>query len=232
MSKDLEKFATSSLRGLKKGIYEQLQCSLLVKGIQTDKPLTKISSICEAALLSKNKKNLDLETVNVCNDVYRSLQNTFPTKTGNTEYVNVAWIFVPSEENFNQYIKAWHRISLHYYPLLTVYRQIEYRESRKQEYVSPFGQIDYHNKFVEFEDRLTRKIEDDLQKYSEDFRFFVVTSALDFRSYLILKGEFTNWALTQLSDTRRKVAEEISPQVWREFTRQEKQEKEEKREDE
>ena len=55
MSKDLEKFTSSSLRGQKKGIYEHSQGSLIMKGVQTENPLTKIFTICEGALLSENK---------------------------------------------------------------------------------------------------------------------------------------------------------------------------------
>ena len=226
MSKDLEKFTSSSLRGMKKGIYEQLQCSLLIKSIQTDKPLTKTSSICEAALFSKNKDSLDLETVNICNDVCRSFLNTFSTRTREYEYVKVAWIFSMSEESYNKYITPWHRIALNYYPLKTGYRHAKYPIIDRLEDVSPFRQTEHYNKMAEYNDLIQAKIEEDLKKFSEDFRFFVITSALTFHSYNILKGEFTNWALTQLSETRRKLSEEISPQVWKDFTEQTKQEKE------
>ena len=233
MSKsDLEKFTSSSLRGLKKGIYEQIQCSLLMKGTQTDKPLTKISTICEAALHSKNKKSLDMETVNICKDVCRSLQNTYPTRKGHHEFVNVSWIFPPSEQNYERYIKPWHKNSMFYYSLDTIYREIEYPEKRRMENIPPYGHIDRYNEQAEYDECLIKKLVDSLEKCTEDFRFFVVTSALTLRSYLILQGEFTNWTLTQLSEARRKLAAEISPQVWKDFTGQEKQEKEANREDE
>lgn len=226
MSKDLEKFTSSSLRGMKKGIYEHSMCSLLMKGINTNDPLIKTSSICEAALLSKNKDKLDPETVTICHDVCTSFRNTFTTRTSGYEYVNVAWIFSISEESYNRYIVHWHKISLNYYPLKTGYRNAKYPAVNRLVDVSPFRQIEHYNEIAEYEDRLTEKIADDLKKYTKDFRFFVATSALTLRSYNIMQGEFTNWALANLSDIRRELLKEISPQVWKDFTGQEKQEKE------
>ncbi len=60
---NLEKFTASSMRGMRKGIYQQLLASLLIKANKTDNPLTKIGCICEAAYLSRNKKALDMELI-------------------------------------------------------------------------------------------------------------------------------------------------------------------------
>jgi len=225
--KDLDKFTSEALRGQKRGIYEHSQCSLIMKGVQTENKLTKIFSICEGALLSENKDKLDLEKVKVCSDVCMSFQSTYPTKFDGTEYMNVAWIFSPTEENYHKYIKPWHKISLRYYPLLTTYRQAKYPRSRKLVQVSSWDQIEHHNKIVEYQEQVIKKIEDDLTECPEDFRFFVKTSALSVHSFNVLQGEFTAWALSELSDTRRELTKEISPKIWRDFTGQEKEKEEE-----
>jgi hypothetical protein len=231
MSKDLEKFTSTSLRGQKRGIYEHSQGSLIMKGIQTEDKLTKIFTICEGALLSENKDKLDLEKVAICNDVCVSLQNTIPSRIEKTEYVKVAWIFPSSDENYIKYVKPWHRVSLHYYPLLTTYRQTKYPQSRKRVYVSAFDELEHYNKYVEFQDELIRKIESDLAGYSEGFRFFTKTTALDLDSFNILKGEFSSWALKELSDSRRKLTKEISPKTWKDLTGHEDREEGEDLED-
>lgn len=229
-SEDLDNFTSSALRGQKKGIYEHSLCSLIMKGVQTENKLTKIFTVCEGALLSENKDKLNLETVKVCSDVCLSFQNTYPAKFNGTEYLNVAWIFSPTEENYHKYIKPWHNRSLRYYPLLTVYRQREYPMSRKRVYVKAWDQLEHHNKIVEYEEQLIKKIGDDLANRPEGFSFFVKTSALTVHSFNVLQGEFTAWALTQLSDTRRELTKEISPKIWKDFTGQEKEKEEEDRE--
>jgi hypothetical protein len=220
-SKDLEKFTSSSLRGQKQGIYEHSQCKLIMKGIDSNDPLIKISTICEGALLSEKKKKLDLDLIKTCNDVCVSFQRTFPTKTSNYEYYNVAWMFPSTDENYERYIKPWHKISLIFYPLATNYRRRNYPISRKLIHVSTFEQIDHHNEVVEWEDRLQKKIEGELAKTSDGFQFFTETSALITRSYNILQGEFTSWALAELSDIRRALQKEISPDVWKDFNKPE-----------
>ncbi|MFH1327662.1 MAG: hypothetical protein ABIH76_02230 [Candidatus Bathyarchaeota archaeon] len=216
---DLEKFTSSSMRGQKKGIYEHSQCKLIIKAIDSNDPLVKIYAICEAAQLSEKKDKLDLDTIKICNDVCVSLQNTFPTKTKSGEYYNIAWMFPPSEETYDKYIMPWHKTSLEFYPLKTNYRNRKYPLSRKRVNVSPYAQIDYHNEFVEFEDRLQKKIDEDLSKLTDAFCFFTTTSALSDRSYNILKGEYATWALAELSDIRRELTKEISPNVWKEFNK-------------
>jgi hypothetical protein len=231
MSKDLEKFTSTSLRGQKRGIYEHSQGSLIMKGIHTEDKLTKIFTICEGALLSENKDKLDLEKVGVCSDVCVSLQNTIPSRIEKTEYVKVAWVFPVSDENYIKYVKPWHRVSLRFYPLLTTYRQSKYPQSRKLVHVNPFNQLEYHNEVVEYQEKLIWKIETELREYSEGFRFFTKTTALDLNSFTVLKGELAAWALKELSDIRRGLTKEISPKTWHDLRGQEDREEEEDLED-
>ena len=219
MSKDLEKFASSSMRGQKTGIYEHSQCKLIIKAIDSNDSLVKISAICEAAQLSEKKDKLDMDAIKTCNDVCVSFQNTFLTRTNSGDFYNIAWMFPPSEENYKLFILPWHKNSLTYYPLQTNYRKQKYPQSRKRVEVSPYAQIDYHNELVEFEDRLQKRIEEDLSKVTDAFYFFTVTSALVVRSYKILQGEYTMWALAELSDIRRELTKEISPNVWKDFNK-------------
>jgi hypothetical protein len=227
MNDNLEKFTSTSLRGQKKGIYEHSQGSLIMKGIQAEDKLTKIFTICEGALLSENKDKLDLEKVGVCSDVCVSLQNTIPSRIEKIEYVKVAWVFPVSDENYDRYVKPWHRVSLRYYPLLTTYRQIKYPQSRKLVHVSPFNELEHHNEVVEYQEELIRRIEDELAKCSKGFIFFTQTTALDSNSFTVLKGEFSSWALKELSEIRRELTKEISPKTWHDLTGQKDKEEEE-----
>jgi len=230
MSKDLEKFATSSMRGPKRGIYEQLLASLLVKGVRSNDPLIKISCICEAAFMSKKKDKLDMNLVDVCYTVCQSLQNTeiAKSKQSKTEYVNVSWSFPKTEENWKQYIEPWQKtLQLRYYTLFTSWRHNKYPKQDRLADVSPFRQVEHYNEVSEYYEKLAKVIAAEVRALPSHQSFFEMASALDVHSYRIIQGEFTGWALRQLLATQATLAEEISPQVWKDAFGQPSQEIEE-----
>jgi hypothetical protein len=132
-----------------------------------------------------------------------------------------------TQENYEKYIKPWHKGSLRYYPLLTNYRRAKYPASGKLVQVSYWEQIERHNELVEYQEQLIKKIENDLKELPKDFQIFTETSALTVRSFNILQGEFVSWALKALSNTRRALTKEISPKTWRDLTGQKEEEEKE-----
>jgi hypothetical protein len=227
---DLEKFVSTSMRGPKRGIYEQLLASLLIKGVRSNDPLIKISCICEAAFMSKKKDKLDMNLVDVFYTVCQSLQNTEIAKSrkSKTEYVNVSWSFPKTEENWKQYIKPWQKTSqLQFYTLFTSWRYNKYPIQDRLENVSPFRQVEHYNELAEYYENLATVIAAEIRDLPPHQCFFEMASALGVHSYRILQGEFTSWALRQLLEIQATLAEEISPQVWKDAFGQPSQETEE-----
>jgi hypothetical protein len=108
MSKELEAFTSSSLRGQKRGIYQQLLASLLVKTVKTNDPLEKIQALCEAAFTCRIKDKLDMNLVDVCFSVCQSFINSKTTQRYGHSFVNVSWSFnLSKEENFKRYVAPW-----------------------------------------------------------------------------------------------------------------------------
>jgi len=224
---DLEKFASTSMRGPKRGIYEQLLASLLIKGVRSNDPLIKISCICEVAFMSKKKDKLDMNLVDVFYTVCQSLQNTEIAKSSqsNREYVNVSWSFPKTEENWKQYIEPWQKTGqIRYYTLFTSWRRNKYPFQDRRADVSPFRQTEHYNEVSEYYEKLANVIAAEIRDLPPHQSFFETASALDVHSYRILQGEFTGWALRQLLEIQATLAEEISPQVWKDAFGQPSQE--------
>jgi len=214
--KGLGEFVTVSMRGPKRGIYEQLLAQLLIKGNRTNNDLIKIMSVCEAALMSRQKDKLDMNHVDVCYAVCRSFLNTRPDPNIKN-VVRVAWSFPQTEENWKLNIEPWKKTNLSYSTLQTNWRHRNYPEKKRYgECLSPWKQTERENEILDYLDALAEKINIEISQLPPHQAFFEVTSALTEQSFAILQGEFTGWALRQLSQIKAQIAEEISPQVWRE----------------
>ena len=198
MSKELEAFTSSSLRGKKRGIYEQLLASLLAKVVKTDDPLTKIQAICEAAYTCRIKDKLNMKLVDVCYDVCVSFRNSKKQRRQGASYVSVSWSFENIEENYEQYIKPWYKQSGVYIPWFTPLAKSLYPE-----------ETEYHPKYG-------RVIHEEIQKLPSHELFFLKTTALVPQSFYALQGGFTNWSLKQLLDIQAILSDEIDPKVWSE----------------
>lgn len=162
--------------------------------------------------------------------VCQSLQNTeiAKSKQSKTEYVNVSWSFPKTEENWKQHIEPWQKTrQLHYYTLFTSWRHNKYPKQDRLVDVSPYRQVEHYNEVSEYYEKLAKMIAAEVGELPPHQSFFEMASALDVHSYRILQGEFTGWALRQLLETQATLAEEISPQVWKDAFGQPSQEMEE-----
>lgn len=214
--KGLGDFVSVSMRGPKRGIYEQLLAQLLIKSNRTNYDLIKIISLCEAALMSRQKDKLDMNHVGVCYAVSRSFLNTKPDPNMK-DVVRVAWSFPKIEENWEKYIDPWHRATVPYYPLETRHRKKNYPHKwRYSNYTSPWEARVKANEYLDYKDGLTKKVYEEMGELPIYDQFFQTTGALSTEGYQILEGEFAGWALRQLSEIKAQIAQEISPQVWRE----------------
>ena len=220
VSEELQKFTTSTLRGFKTGARKQSIAFQLAKSARTNDPLIKIPCICEAASAYKDRKKLDMNLINACAIVSQSFQNTQPQKSEHTgvDYINIAWAFPKTEENWKHFIKPWQKTErLHFYTLLTELRQQKYPRSRKLVDVSPFRQTDHYNEIVDYNKRLAKQISSEIRELPPDMSFFETTTALDPQSYSVLVGEFTVWALIELSETKNILLDCLDPEIFNAF---------------
>ena len=212
----LGKFASSALRGPRRGIYQNLLADLLYQAVKTSDPLTKIVKICEAAKMSTQKEQLDAELIDVCFTVSLGFINTdIKTK----QYVRIIWGFPKTEENFNKYILPWHKMDLRYYPTETFYSNDKY----PKRYVDTGASINYRNKYLEEQEAITKKVGEELSNLPKHQGIFEASSALYHSSFLAMRNEFCRWALMQLLPIQAIISEEIDPNIWAETREQNRQ---------
>lgn len=206
---DLEKFATASLRGPKRGIYQQLLAGLLVKTNSTNDPLIKISSICQASHMLKQKGKLDMNLIEAVDAVCRSFINTEINKSN---IVKVSWSFLENEENWKKYISPWQKIQLSYFPFATPLRRQKHPIRRR------WGNYNWRdlNDREECIEEVTKEIHKLVDMAPPHKRFFQETAALSKHSFFALKGEFERWALSSLGEVQTIIANEIDPRIYKE----------------
>jgi len=218
---DFAKFIEKTVRGPKKGIYEQLLAGLLIKAQNSRDPLVKIHAICEAAFLSTQKEQLDMNLVDAAFTVCTSLMNTelnMKDNKADVQKVDVPWSFPTNEENWKKYIEPWQRITLEYYPLLTSLRHRKYPLKRRWKVSSLYveDEVKEANEQIEFNEELCNAIYKEIEEMSPSKAFFEFTSALTRNSFFALKAEFEKWSLINLMGVAATIAEEINPKVWKE----------------
>lgn len=205
---ELDKFTATSIRGPKRGIYEQLLCGLLLKASNTNDPLIKISAICEAAYMSRKKDKLDMNLIEVASLVCTSFMNTETTKK--TDAVKITWAFSTTEENWKRFIEPWQKISKSFYPFETDLRNklypLQFRYDRYN--------YDDANKFAEWREEVNKNISEKIHEMELYKAFFEITTALAKNSFLALQGEFSRWALPKLLEVQAAIAEEVDPEVY------------------
>ncbi len=206
MSGGLEKFAQSSLRRHRKGIYEQLLAGLLAKSNRTSDPLVKISAICEAAYLSKKKDKLDLGLVEAAQTIASSFLNT---EVYREEPVKVAWSFPQTEENWKRFIQPWQALCIRYFPFNTDYGRRHYPVRK-----TCYNDIDEYNELLDKKEKRLEDAERKIEALNPYDRFFEKTGALTRNSFYALKAEFSQWALPRLLEVQAAIAEEVDPQVY------------------
>jgi hypothetical protein len=219
----LDKFVSGSLRGPKRGIYQQLLALLLVKANRSNDPFIKIQSICEAALMSKNKKKLDMDLID---QIYKVAQSFAASEVRELRYshvhrytvgvVKINWTFPQTEENCRKYIMPWHYTSVSFYAHKTNWRRRKYPLEDRMTTVSPWDWNDYYNKWATYIEKLQDKIEEELDQLPDWQRFFEMASALTKNAFKTLKGEFNNWAIKQLLEIQTILSEEVDPEIYKE----------------
>jgi len=218
----LDRFASSSMRGPKRGIYQQLLAQLLIKANRSNDPLIKISCICEAGLMSRKKKKLDMKLVHVCYTVCQSFQATEVVQRTYSwlhiktmvDLAEMAWVFPETEENYKKYIEAWQNTSISYYCLHTDLRRNNYPYNLRIGEAMAYDKY-YNISAVKIEE-LQKKVEKEISELPEWQKFYEETSAVTKRSFSVLEREFSGWALPKLLETQATLSDEIDPEIWKE----------------
>lgn len=117
---ELDKFTATTLRGPKRGVYEQLLAAKLISANRS-KPLQRIRYISEAAWFAKEKaENLGMELVETLYKVSVALDSVERDKHWDNRYTYfmlypVPWPFEKTQENFERYVKPWLKSFPNYY---------------------------------------------------------------------------------------------------------------------
>jgi hypothetical protein len=196
---DLEKFLTSSVRGPKRGVYEQLLLTKLLSANRGD-PLKRIRLIGETAwFIDKEKADglgIDLTLIERIFKVAVSLENTSLQLRHTDGILNpsqtypITWNFEITEENYKKYIASWYSNQLldHYI-----------------DYVIP----------------LNRRSERVIESQSYGMQFFSLSNSLTKVGYSTLVNSFVAWASPIITEIEAKIASTISPQAWSDVFRRE-----------
>lgn len=208
MSDKLEKFTSASLRGPQRGIYQQLLAGLLVKASTSNDFLVKVSSICEAAMMSKNKDKLNIDLIETAYSIATSFINTEVEKGRlGGEVVRVAWDFPMTKGNWEKYIQPWHKVNLRFYPLETFLAHQNF----------PLKSTSIFSSDIEENARkATNSVVHSLSEMSPHEEFWERTSALTKGSFSVLEAEFCRWILPKLFEVQATISEEVDPKVYSE----------------
>ncbi len=177
--------------------------------------------------MSRNKKVLDMNLVEACFTVCKSLQNVRVINKKGWSYVLVTFPFIANEENWKKYIDPWQKISLIYYPLQTSWRRMKYPIEDRLVDVRPWRQIDRYNEVAEFNDKLSKKIGEEVNELPKDIQFYQKCSALTIKSFKELKEEFWLWAVQKLMEMQAVLSDEIDPKVYGDIGGQPEEDEEE-----
>jgi len=100
-----QEFASQALRLTRKGSFEQLLAQHLIQSISMD-PLNKVRLVLEAAfMIPKGKIEFDFE---LAETIYLTALGFLNTKV-QSDYISIAWGFTLTQENYDRFIKPWHK---------------------------------------------------------------------------------------------------------------------------
>jgi len=182
--KGFEEFASKALRLHRRGSFENLLCQHLIMSVAAD-PLEKVRLVCEACwMVDAQKTGLDLEQVEMLYTVALSLLKPHATE----EFLNVAWGFTLSRQNYARFIQPWRRkTSL----LFSSSYEAEAERKRKQ-----LGNA---------------------KSEAERFFLFTYRLNLFPSSLLMLKSEFLRWALPLVMGIFEKLSRLVQPDLYKEI---------------
>lgn len=234
---ELDSFVSSSLRGPKQAVREQLLCKKLVKANRCNK-LQRIIEIAEAGYFAKKmnpKIKLDMNLVDILNKVSISLatpQNVLidiantqliapfvegdreSKQTFYPEIVNakrITWTFQYTEENSEKYIHPWIIEPSYISNCMPFYKQMEkVNRSTKELY-------DKHLELAK-ELKELKGTPEDLQKASSSFHFFfLITTFLTEAGLENLRTNFVVWANPKATAIEEEISQLVSPDTLMEF---------------
>jgi len=183
-SNSFQKFASQALRLQRKGSFEQLLAQHLIQSVSMD-PLNKVRLVLEAAfMVPKDKVDLDFE---LAETIYLTTLGFLNTNI-KSDYISIAWGFTLTKENYERFIKPWHRgIPLGF---------------------SSWCKADSDEKH----DRL-KKAEDE----AEYFFLLTNNLNLAPTSFQCLKSEFLRWSIPIIMEFFEKLSRLIDPDLYREM---------------
>jgi hypothetical protein len=180
-----ERFTSQALRLTRKGSFEQLLAQHLIQSVSID-PLNKVRLVLEAAfMVPKDKLELD---VDLAETVYLATLGFLNTNI-QSDYISVAWGFCLTRENYEHFIKPWHKgIPLSFAASSTA----ETEEKRE----------------------MLKKAEDNAAEH-----FFLLTHSLNLypTSFQCLQSEFLRWSIPVTMQFFEKLSRLIDPDLYREM---------------
>lgn len=180
-----EKFASQALRLHRKGSFELLLSQHLAVATPSD-PLVKVRLTCESAwMVPQDKLKLDMQQVET---IYLTCLSFLNTNTFKTDSVSMAFGFEQTEENYDRFIKPWHKGV----PLVFLYGSQAERQSKNQ-------------------------VLDQAESEAKEFFLYTTDFDLSLGSFQMLKTEFLRWAIPQCMDIFEKLSRLIDPDLYKEM---------------
>ncbi len=207
--KSLVDFESKALRGPKSGAYQQLLSQTLIKAKLAKEPIQKIATICEAAMMSRNKDELDMGLIDSVYAVCTSFNKT--ELNNNQGHAEIAWTFPSSEENYKRLIEPWQKIGLSWCPLSTDFCHDHYPS--KPSFDMYTFQADQERNYDAWQE-IQKKVVEEINKQPTHKQFYQHTSAVSRGSYFSLVGEFQIWALRKLLEVQTILMDEVDPKVY------------------
>jgi len=179
-----EKFASNALRLSRKGSFEQLLCQHLIVSVASS-PLEKVRLICEAAfMVPKDKADLDFE---LAETIYLAALGFLNTNI-QIDLISIAWGFELTSENYDRFVKPWHKgIPLSFASSCTAETE-EKRERLKQ-----------------------------AKDKAEHFFLLTHRLNLYPTSFQCLKSEFLRWSIPAAMEIFEKLSRLVDPDLYREM---------------
>ena len=210
-----ESFVSTAMRKPFKGIREQMVAQSLIKSNIVNDHLVKIQSLCEAAYYSKQKEKLDMVLVEAAAVVCSSFISTMEHHSKQrSDLIPITWTFERTEENWKKYIEPWQKIELSYSALDTDYR---HRNHPWTWSAYPRSSHEEEQEWLDYKEELRKKVKAKITKMEPHRAFYEKTSALALESFYALQGEFEQWTMMKLRPIGAVIAEEVTPEVFKDI---------------
>jgi hypothetical protein len=177
-------FASQALRLTRKGSFEQLLAQHLIQSVPMG-PLDKVRLVLEAAfMVPKDKASLDFE---LAETVYLTTLGFLNTSLQG-DFISVAWGFSLTKENYDRFIKPWHK-------------------------GIPLGFLAWSQSETDNKQETLRQAKD----YAEYFFLLTHDLNLFPTSFQALKSEFLRWSVPATMRIFEKLSRLVDPDLYREM---------------